>query len=177
MPVPERVLVVDDEEAMRDSCQRVLEKEGLEVTTATDGPTALKLTEKWAYDLIILDLILPGDGLEVLRRVKAHDQEVMVIVISGYGTVQSAVEAMRLGAYNFLSKPFTPNELRKAVRQALEKRRLELENLYLRQELEKRRHQTQIIYNSQTMGRVMEIVERVAPTDTTVLLTGESGYR
>lgn len=175
MSVPDRVLVIDDEEAMRDSCRRVLEKEGLEVTTAADGPAARKLIDKWVYDLIILDLIVPGDGLEILREIKENDPEVVVLVISGYGTVQSAVEAMRLGAFNFLSKPFTPNDLRKMVRQALEKRRLALENLYLRQELEKRRYQTQIVFESPAMDQIMRIVDRVAPTDSTVLLTGESG--
>lgn len=175
MPVPDRVLIIDDEEAMRDSCARVLAKEGLEVTTAEDGQAALQLIGKWAFDLIVLDLIVPGDGLEILKKIKADDNDAVVIVMSGYGTVQSAVEAMQLGAYNFLSKPFTPNELRKTVKQALEKRRLALENIYLRQELEKRRHRTQIVYASKSMTQVMEIVERVAPTDATVLLTGESG--
>ena len=172
---PYRVLIVDDEEAMRDSCSRILEKEGLEVTTAGDGPTALKLIEKWVFDLIILDLIIPGDGLEILKTVKAGDPDVIVVVMSGYGTVQSAVEAMKLGAHNFLSKPFTPNELRKIVHQALETRRLALENLYLRQELEKRRHRAQIVFKSASMAEIMDIVGRVAPTDSTVLLTGESG--
>jgi two-component system response regulator HydG len=172
----DRVLIIDDEEAMRDSCQRILVKEGLEVTTASDGPTAIKLLDKWAYDLVVLDLIVPGaDGLEMLKKIKADDQEVAVVVISGHGTVQSAVESMKLGADNFLTKPFTPNDLRKTVRQAMEKRRLSLENLYLRQELEKRRHRSQIVYQSKAMDQVMEIVGRVAPTDATVLLTGESG--
>lgn len=176
MVAPERVLIIDDEEAMRDSCQRALAKEGLEVTTVADGPAALRLIDKWAYDLIIIDLVIPGaDGLDILKKIKENDQEAVVIVISGYGTVQSAVEAMKLGAYDFLAKPFTPNDLRKMVTQALEKRRLALENLYLRQELEKQRHRTQILSRSAAMRQVMEMVERVAPTDATVLLTGESG--
>lgn len=172
----ERILVIDDEEAMRDSCRRILAKSGLEVTTVADGPSALRLIEKWAYDLILLDLVIPGgNGLDILKKIKANDQEAMVIVISGYGTVQSAVEAMKLGAYDFLAKPFTPDELRKVVNQGLEKRRLALENLYLRQELENRRHRTEIVYKGQAMAQVMEMVDRVAPTDSTVLLTGESG--
>ncbi|MDY6852554.1 MAG: sigma-54 dependent transcriptional regulator, partial [Thermodesulfobacteriota bacterium] len=176
MVTPERVLVVDDEEAMRDSCRRILAKSGLEVTTVADGPSALRLIEKWSYDLILLDLVIPGgNGLDILKKIKDNDQEVMVIVISGYGTVQSAVEAMKLGAYDFLAKPFTPDELRKMVNQGLEKRRLALENLYLRQELENRRHRTEIVYKSQAMVQVMDMVDRVAPTDSTVLLTGESG--
>ncbi len=176
MVAPERVLIIDDEEAMRDSCQRALAKEGLEVTTVADGESAFRLIDKWAYDLIIVDMVIPGaDGLEILKRIRSSDEESVVIVISGYGTVQSAVEAMKLGAYDFLAKPFTPNDLRKMVNQALEKRRLALENLYLRQELEKRRHRTQILGSSPSMLHVLEIVERVAPTSATVLLTGESG--
>ena len=175
MAVPDRVLIVDDEEAMRDSCQRVLVKDGFDVFTAADGISALKLIDKWAYDLIILDLVVPGNGLELLKKVKEDDQDVVVIVMSGHGTVETAVEAMKLGASNFLSKPFTPYELRKVVHQALEKRRLALENLYLRQELENQRHRPQTVYASKAMTQVMEIVHRVAPTDSTVLLTGESG--
>jgi len=174
--VPEKVLIIDDEESIRDSCERVLTREGLQVTTAADGPDAFKLIDKWAYDLILLDLVIPGaTGMEILRKIKATDQEAVVIIISGYGTVQSAVEAMKLGAYDFLTKPFTPNDLRKTVKQGLEKRRLALENLYLRQELENRRHRPQIIFKSKAMTQVMDMVERVAPTDATVLLTGESG--
>ena len=141
MAAPERVLIIDDEPTMRESCQRVLSKVGLEVGTASNVPEAIRMIDKWVYDLILLDLVIPGgSGLDVLKRIKAEDREVEVIVISGHGTVQSAVEAMKLGAYTFLPKPFTPNDLRKAVGQALEKRRLALENLYLRQELENRRH-------------------------------------
>jgi len=169
-------LIIDDESVIRESCSRLLSKEGLEVTVAEGGDTALRLLDKWAYDLILLDLVIPGyEGLELLRHIRAQDQEAIVLVISGYGTVQSAVEAMKLGAYDFLAKPFTPADLRKMVRQAMEKRRLALENLYLRQELEHRRHRTQIVSRSRAMSQVIEIVERVAPTDTTVLLTGESG--
>ncbi|MEW5725203.1 MAG: sigma-54 dependent transcriptional regulator, partial [Thermodesulfobacteriota bacterium] len=123
----------------------------------------------------LLDLVIPGGGLDLLKTIKENDPEVEVLVVSGYGTVQSAAEAMKLGAYHFLPKPFTPTELRKMVRQALEKRRLALENLWLRQELEKQRLKAQIVYLSQAMAQVMDIVSRVAPTDSTVLLTGESG--
>ncbi|MBU2552459.1 MAG: sigma-54 dependent transcriptional regulator [Proteobacteria bacterium] len=176
MVYPHRALIIDDESVIRESCSRLLSKEGLEVTVAEGGDTALRLLDKWAYDLILLDLVIPGyEGLELLRHIRAQDQEAIVLVISGYGTVQSAVEAMKLGAYDFLAKPFTPADLRKMVRQAMEKRRLALENLYLRQELEHRRHRTQIVSRSRAMSQVIEIVERVAPTDTTVLLTGESG--
>ncbi|MFH1090928.1 MAG: sigma-54 dependent transcriptional regulator, partial [Pseudomonadota bacterium] len=175
MAEPDRILIIDDEESMRDSCQRILTKAGLEVTTVADAHAAVKLLNKWTYDLVLLDLIIPGGGMEILKRIKEDDPELEVIMISGYGTVESAVEAMKLGAYSFLSKPFTPNELRKIVNQALEKRHLALENLYLRQELEKALHRTQIVFKSQAMARVMEIVDRVAPTDSTVLLTGESG--
>ena len=171
----DRVLIIDDDEAMRDTCARILTKLGLEVHTACDRDSATKLIDKWVFDLIVLDLVLPGKGLDLLKEVKADDPEIMVIVVSGFGTIESAVEAMKLGAYDFLSKPFSPSELRKVVNQALEKRHLALENLWLRQELENRRHRTRLIGRSPAMSQVMELVERVAPTDSTVLLTGESG--
>ena len=120
-------------------------------------------------------MVLPGGGLQLLTEVKSEEEEVEVVVIAGRITVEAAVEAMRLGAANILPKPFTSEELEKTVGQALEKRRLAMENIYLRQELEKRRHRTSTVSASKSMVQVLEMVERVAPTDSTVLITGESG--
>lgn len=175
MSAPYRVLILDDDEAIRQSCARILTKEGYEVTTAEDMPSGLKLIDKWVFDLIILDLVLPGGGLGVVKKIIEDDPDILVIIISAHGTVATAVEAMKLGAYSFLAKPFSANELRKVTGQAIEKRRLALENLDLRQELEKRRHMTSTVYRAKAMAQVMEIADRVAPTDSTVLLTGESG--
>lgn len=175
MSVPDRVLLIDDDGKVRDLVESILAKGGFEVSMAVDAASARKMLDKWVYDLIILDLAIPGDGMELLKEVKAEDEEVEVILVSGHITVEAAVEAMRLGACTIVPKPFSATELGKAVNQALEKRRLALENLYLRQELEKRRHRTQLVYSTKVMSRVMEMVDRVAPTDSTVLLTGESG--
>ncbi len=175
MAAPERVLIIDSDQDLRESSERFLSKEGFEVFAVSDGARALKLIDKWVFDLIILDPFIPDDGLETLRRIKTADKEVVIVVTSAHGTFASATEVMKQGAKLILSKPYTTAELCKVVNQALEKRRVALENLYLRQELENQRHRTKAVYKSQEMAQVFEILERVAPTDSTVLLTGESG--
>jgi len=120
---PSRVLVVDDEEWMRDACGQILGQEGLEVMTADDGQTGLELASRHAPDLILVDLKMPGmDGIAYLGSVKALDPEVVAIVITGYATLEVAVEAMKAGAYDFLPKPFKPTELRAVVRRGVEHR-------------------------------------------------------
>ena len=176
MDNPQKILIIDDEEDMRDSCARILEKTGLHVDTAPDGPSGLSLIERKTYDLILLDLILPeSDGLTLLRHIKAKHLETPVIVISAYGTVKTAVEAMKLGAYDFLPKSFTPKELRRIVASALEEKKQTGQQTYRRDQFERAQQEARVVYKSSVMSRVMEKVERVAPTDSTVLLTGESG--
>ena len=123
-PGPARkVLVVDDEEWMRDACEQILQPEGLEVMTAADGQTGLEMARRHAPDLILADLKMPGmDGIAYLQSVKALDPEVAAIVITGYATLETAVEAMKAGAYDFLAKPFKPADLRAVVRRGLEHR-------------------------------------------------------
>ena len=170
------ILVVDDEEVMRDSCRQILSREGHNVKLAEDGHEGLKLLKEKSFDLVILDLKMPGiDGMQVLEEIKQNSPETIVVVITGYATVESAVEAMKRGAYDFLPKPFTPGEFRLIVERALEKKRLVLENIYLRQELEVRRKSEVIIGKSKAMQKVYELVRRVGPTDSTVLILGESG--
>ena len=133
------ILVIDDEEAMRDSCQQTLLREGNKVEVAEDGIIGLAVLEKESFDVVILDLKMPGlSGMEVLKKIKEKDPEIVVIVITGYATVDSAVEAMKSGAYDFVPKPFTPDSLRVIVRRALEKRKLSLENILLRAELKEK---------------------------------------
>jgi signal transduction histidine kinase len=118
-----RVLVVDDEEWMRDACEQILQPEGLEVMTAADGQTGLEMARRHSPDLILADLKMPGmDGIAYLQSVKALDPEVAAIVITGYATLEAAVEAMKAGAYDFLAKPFKPADLRTVVRRGLEHR-------------------------------------------------------
>ncbi|MBI4799875.1 MAG: sigma-54-dependent Fis family transcriptional regulator [Desulfarculus sp.] len=161
---------------MRDACREILTRSHHDVELAESGSQGLALLSRWAYDVILLDLRMPDlDGMTVLRQIREQDQEAVVIVITGHGSIGAAVEAMKLGAFDFLPKPFSPDELRQAVDKAQEKRHLLLENAYLKEELRRRSWPTDIVCASPAMSRVMEMVQRVAPTDTTVLLTGESG--
>ena len=173
---PARFLVIDDEESMRDSCRQALARKASRVEVAGDGLTGLDILKKEAFDLVILDLKMPGlSGMEVLDKIKQEYPEMVVIVITGYATVESAVEAMKRGAYDFLPKPFTPESLRAIVGRALERRGLAFENILLRGELEASIGSEVIIGQSEPMKNVEEIVRKVSPTDTTVLLSGESG--
>jgi len=173
---PAQILVIDDDKAMRDACSQILVRQGFQVEAAADARQGLALLEDRSFDVILLDLVMPDlDGLEALKRIKALDSTCEVIIISGYGTIPSAVEAIKSGAFHFLSKPFAPDDLRHLVTRALEKRRLNLENLALRQELKSQDERGELIYQSEAMARIMEMVSRVAATDSTVLLTGESG--
>jgi DNA-binding NtrC family response regulator len=170
------ILVIDDEESMRDSCRQALSRNGNRVEVAEDGLKGLAMLVKESFDLIILDLKMPGlSGMDVLKKIKDSDPEAMVIVITGYATVESAVEAMKRGAYDFIPKPFTPDSLRVIVKRALDKRALALENVLLRGELKASLGPDVIVGCSKAMKAVEKLVHKVGPTDTTVLITGESG--
>ena len=170
------ILIIDDEETMRDSCRQTLSRDGNRIEVAESGSKGLFLLEAESFDLVILDLKMPGlSGMEVLKKIKQSDPEVMVVVITGYATVESAVEAMRIGAYDFIPKPFTPDSLRVIVKRALDRRELALENVLLRDELKADFEPGVIIGQSKSMKKVEELVRKVGPTDTTVLISGESG--
>lgn len=170
------ILVIDDEETMRDSCRQTLSRDGHRVETAEDGSKGLALLKAESFDLVILDLKMPGlGGMKVLKRIKEDDTDTVVIVITGYATIESAVEAMKSGAYDFIPKPFTPDSLRAIVKRALEKRKLVLENVLLRSELKASLGPEVIVGQSESMKKVEELVQKVGPTDTTVLISGESG--
>ena len=129
------ILVIDDEESMRDSCRLILDKDGFRSAEAEDGTIGIQRTEELRPDLVLVDLKMPGiSGLEVLQKIKAIDINIIPIVITGYATVESAVEAMKRGAYDFLPKPFTPEELRMIIKRGLEHRRLMKETQSLRRE-------------------------------------------
>jgi two-component system response regulator HydG len=173
---PAQILVIDDDKALRDACYQILSRQGYQVELAAGARQGLALLERLSFDAILLDLVMPDlDGLEALKKVRALDPDVEVIIITGYGTIQSAVECIKAGAFHFLSKPFVPDDLRNLVSRALEKRRLDLENLYLRQELKAKDERRVLVYESESMARIMDMIARVAPTDSTVLITGESG--
>ncbi len=170
------ILIIDDEETMRDSCRQTLSRDGHRVEVTENGAKGLALLETESFDLVILDLKMPGlSGMEVLKRIKEDDPDSVVIVITGYATVESAVEAMKSGAYDFIPKPFTPDSLRAIVKRALDRRELVLENVLLRSELKASTDSEVIVGQSKAMKKVEQLVRKVGPTDTTVLISGESG--
>ncbi len=171
-----QILVVDDDKTMRDACHQILTRQGFQVEQAANARQGLGLLEGSSFDVILLDLVMPDlDGLETLKKIKSLDTDCEVIIITGYGSIPTAVEAMKAGAFHFLSKPFAPDDLRTVITRALEKRRLNLENLYLRQELKSKDGRGTVVYQSDSMARIMEMASRVAGSDSTVLITGESG--
>jgi two-component system, NtrC family, response regulator HydG len=171
-----QILVVDDDKTMRDACLQILSRQGYHVEEAASARQGMGLLERSSFDVILLDLVMPDlDGLETLKKIKSVDSDCEVIIITGYGSIPTAVEAMKAGAFHFLSKPFAPDDLRAAITRALEKRRLNLENLYLRQELKSKAGRDTVVFQSEAMARIMEMASRVAGTDSTVLITGESG--
>jgi len=170
------ILVIDDEESVRDSCRQTLSRDGNRVEVAEDGTKGLGVLAERSFDVVILDLKMPGlSGMEVLKRIKQSDPATVVIVITGYATVDSAVEAMKNGAYDFVPKPFTPDALRVITRRALEKRELDLENFLLRDQLKASFGPDVVVGRSEPMKKVEELIRKVGPTDSTVLITGESG--
>jgi len=170
------VLAIDDEEVMRDCCVQVLSREGCRVESAADGRTGLEKLRKELFDVVILDLRMPGlSGFDLLDRIVQSSPETVVIVITGYATVESAVEAMKRGAYDFIPKPFSPKVLRAIVARALEKRRLAAETAYLRSEIERLRGVDSLIGKSAAMNAIKQLVRRAGMTDSTVLVSGESG--
>jgi DNA-binding NtrC family response regulator len=171
-----RVLIVDDEEIVIRSCKRILSGDEFQVESVQDGRAALQKIEENPYDLIILDIMMPNiDGLEVLRRVKETHPNVDVIMITGLSQIDTAVQAMKLGAFDYISKPFEPDELKLVVQRALERRRLLQENLTLKSEVSSKYRFENIIGLSPQMQAVFRLVAQCAPTSSTVLITGDSG--
>jgi DNA-binding NtrC family response regulator len=170
-----RILIVDDEQIVLRSCERILSGRDYEVDTVTDGEQALRQVGEHRYDVIVLDIKMPGiDGLEVLQRVKESHPDIDVIMITGLHEIEAAVKAMKLGALEYLPKPFDPAELQMAVARAFERRHLLNENLNLKSGLARYRFDN-IIGSSPAMQNVFRLVARCAPTNSTVLLHGDSG--
>ncbi len=171
-----RILVVDDEMIVCESCQRILDEEGYEVEIALSGKEAFKKMKENPFDVVITDLKMPGiDGMEVLKKVHKEYPDTIIIMITGFGTVQTAVEAMKLGAFDYIPKPFTPDEVSVVVKKALEKRDLLLENIYFRNELQGKYGFHNIIGKSKKRLEIYRIIAKVATTDSTVLINGQSG--
>jgi two-component system response regulator PilR (NtrC family) len=171
-----RVLVVDDERSLRELLSIVLTREGYEVTSAESGRQALALLEKHPVDLLISDIRMPDlNGVDVLRAAKQSDPDVPVVMMTAFASTETAVEALRLGASDYVTKPFDVDELKIVVRHALERRQLRQENQLLKRELNTAHRFADIIGRSDPMVAVFRLIETIGPTNSTVLITGESG--
>ncbi len=171
-----RILIVDDEQVVRESLAEWFATEDYETHAVASGREAVESVEKEERDLALIDLKMPGmDGIELQRRLKLLDPELIVIIMTGFATIDTAVHALKQGAYDYLTKPVDPDELSHIVEKALEHRRAKIENVQLRECLSEVFPTTQLIGNSPGMKRVIELVEMVAPTPATVLINGESG--
>jgi DNA-binding NtrC family response regulator len=171
-----RILVIDDEAGIRESLEVLLTLEGYAVSTAPDGEEGLRILDQESFDLVLLDLALPGQsGLELLPQIKERLPELPVIMITAYGTVANIVEAVRAGAENFIQKPWDNEKLLADIRSAVARHRAEEENLQLKRALKERYSFANIVGKSESMLKVFDLVAQVAPSRSTVLIQGESG--
>ncbi|MEI6206693.1 MAG: sigma-54 dependent transcriptional regulator [Desulfuromonadales bacterium] len=171
-----RILIVDDEAVIRDGLKRVLERESFAVETCSSGFHAIEILQKREFDLIITDLKMPGmSGIEVLKSVRTLQPDIPVILITGYASIDTAVEAMKNGASDYISKPFAPDLLMEKVRNALSQRSRSPEEICLREEISRHHGFHQFIGESKEMQKVYHRIMHVASTNSTVLITGESG--
>jgi two-component system nitrogen regulation response regulator NtrX len=171
--VSKTILIADDERGIRDSLKRLLEFESYKVLLANDGPNALAAMRDQRVDLVLLDIKMPGmDGMEVLSRVHKEQPELPVVIISGHGTIQTAVEATRLGAYDFIEKPIDADRILLVIRNGLEQRKLREENITLKREFQRR---AEVIGEHPQILEIMETVKKVASTNARVLVMGENG--
>ena len=171
-----RILVVDDEEAMRESLNDWLKEDGYEVGLAAGGQEAIDMVRDEPWEVILLDLKMPGmNGLETLKHLKEVRPDAEILMMTAYATVDTAVQAMKEGAFDYLVKPFDPDEVEILIKKIVKHKELILENILLRKKLEEREQFDEIIGKSDAMQQIFELIKRVASTDSTVLITGESG--
>lgn len=171
-----RILVVDDEESIREFLEIMLKKEGYEVTTAEDGLKAKEMLQKRSFDMVISDLQMPNmTGLELLKFVKDSYPDTVFMLITAFGTTETAVEAMKMGAYDYVTKPFKIDEVRLNIANALRSKNLEVEVRNLKKELVREYSFQNMIGNSTAMHAIFDLVKRVAGSTTNILITGESG--
>jgi DNA-binding NtrC family response regulator len=171
------VLVIDDEEIMRDILGTLLEREGYSVRLASSGQEGLDLARSLPFDAVIVDVMMPGlDGMHVLDELKKHDDELPVIMITAYASMESAIAAMKKGAFDYITKPFKNDEVLVVLQNAIERRQLVAENVALKQNLQARYHKfSGIIGKSSRMKQVFDLIIQAAPSRSTILITGESG--
>ena len=172
----ERILVVDDEEQMRDLLVKVLERKGYQVSVCGDGADALAFLEREPVDLVVTDVRMPGlNGMEALRAIKELNPEIVVIIMTAFGSIDQAVQAVKEGAYDYINKPFKIDEMLLTIEKALEERRLRHEVSALRQELRTRYHFENLIGKSRAMQEIFGLIEQVAGSRSTVMVYGKSG--
>jgi DNA-binding NtrC family response regulator len=170
------LLIVDDELTVRDSLGKWFREEGYEVATAESASEALSRMAKSRWDLALVDIKMHGtDGIELQRRLREVDPELTVIIMTGYASVETAVAALKNGAYDYVTKPLDPDEIAHLVKNALSHKRTQQENVRLRETVAEAGRPEDLVGNSSAMRKVLEAIETVAPTDATVLITGESG--
>jgi len=171
-----RVLVIDDEEPMRRLLKKELERKGFSVETAVDGASGLALLRKSTFDIILLDIMMPGiDGISVLKKIKTDPAAPEVIVLTGKATVETAVEAMKHGAYDYLTKPYKLDELELIIHRAAERRALSTRTQALEQELIRLEEPFMFVHKNKHMKDIISLIKKTAPTDSPVLIQGESG--
>ncbi|MET0167028.1 MAG: sigma-54 dependent transcriptional regulator, partial [Vicinamibacterales bacterium] len=171
------ILVIDDEEIMREILETLLVREGYAVRVASNGAEGLDLARALPFDAVIADMMMPGmDGMRVLEELHKHDEELPVVMITAFASMESAITAMKKGAFDYITKPFKNDEVLVVLRNAIERRRLVAENVALRQNLQARYHKfAGIIGKSPRMKQVFDLVIQAAPSRSTILITGESG--
>ena len=170
------ILLIDDDDSLRRVMEFSLAESGYRVQTAASGEEGLRLFEKDSFDAVITDITMPGmNGMEVLAKIRQRDSHLPVIIITAYGTIESAVEAMKQGAFDYITKPFNRDELRLTLERAFTMRRLEKENVELRAEVKGRYRFDSLVGSSETIREVLDMAGRVAASDASVLITGESG--
>jgi DNA-binding NtrC family response regulator len=170
------ILIVDDEASVRDSLYQWFKNDGYRVDTAVDAVNALKKLQEKPWDIILLDIKMPGmDGIELQNRIKQIDKDIVTIIITAYASVDTAIQALKDGAFDYITKPIDPDDLSRLIRNAIEKRRLVTENIQLRQQIEELLLPDEVVGDSPSIRKVMEMVNTVAITDSTVMILGESG--
>ncbi|MBT4365759.1 MAG: sigma-54-dependent Fis family transcriptional regulator [Desulfobacterales bacterium] len=171
-----RILVVDDEAAIRESLKDWLMEDGYEVGLAVNGLEAVSIVEEQNWDIILLDLKMPEmDGIEAMEKIKAVSPDSEIIMMTAFATIDTAVKAIKMGAFDYLVKPFDPDEIELQIKKIVSHNELIMENILLRQQLEEKSQYDEIIGKSDAMQEVFDLISRVAPTDSTILVSGESG--
>jgi len=174
--IKDKILVADDEQSMREFLDIMLKKEGYKVSLASNGEEVVKMIDNDLFDLVLLDIRMPKlDGISALKKIKAIAPETIVIMITAYASADTAIKAMKEGAYDYITKPFKVEEIKLIINNALEKKNLQKENILLKQVVRDRYHFGNIIGQSLKMVALYDLLEKVSPTKTNILVTGESG--